>query len=319
MLFLRILIIIIGVILSIIGFVSLSKAKKIQVEKNAKIKQRKEEIEKLIKETEELKKENSNYLFKKSILLNEIDLLKKEKENFNNELKNKKDEINESLTIYKNLSDLAGELYIEELEKQYQLAEKEYENKINNLEEDKKKVSNELEKIKNSLSAGVEAQLREKEIAEKTDFYKLYISDKDLEDVKKLNNIKDTLYQPVILSKLIWTTYFQKQATQMCNRIFGINPKIGIYKITNLITKQCYIGQSVNIQDRIKQHCKCGLGIEASATNKLYNEMQKEGIWNFTFELLEECSREQLNEKEKMWIEMYQSDKFGMNSTRGNK
>jgi len=37
----------------------------------------------------------------------------------------------------------------------------------------------------------------------------------------------------------------------------------------------------------MKQHCKCGLGIDASATNKLYNTMQKDGVWNFTFELLE--------------------------------
>ena len=47
--------------------------------------------------------------------------------------------------------------------------------------------------------------------------------------------------------------------------------------------------------------------------------MQKEGVWNFSFELLEECSRNLLNEKERFWIEMYQSDKFGLNTTKGNK
>ena len=47
--------------------------------------------------------------------------------------------------------------------------------------------------------------------------------------------------------------------------------------------------------------------------------MQQEGVWNFSFELMEECSRTELNEKEKFWIQMYQSDIYGYNSTSGNK
>ena len=47
--------------------------------------------------------------------------------------------------------------------------------------------------------------------------------------------------------------------------------------------------------------------------------MLEDGLWNFTFELLEECSREELNEKEKFYIELYQSYNFGFNSTNGNK
>jgi len=45
--------------------------------------------------------------------------------------------------------------------------------------------------------------------------------------------------------------------------------------------------------------------------------MQKEGVWNFSFELLEECPKELLNEKEKFWIEMYQSNKLGLNTMKG--
>ena len=47
--------------------------------------------------------------------------------------------------------------------------------------------------------------------------------------------------------------------------------------------------------------------------------MQLTGVWNFTFEVLEECSRDKLNEKERFWIDMYQSNKVGMNLTKGNK
>lgn len=77
-----------------------------------------------------------------------------------------------------------------------------------------------------------------------------------------------------------------KPTTDLCNRVLGSASACGIYKITNKQTGDIYIGQSVNIAERWKQHVKCGLGIDASATNKLYNNMQKYGVWNFTFEIL---------------------------------
>lgn len=194
---------------------------------------------------------------------------------------------------------------------------------LNNIRDSAKKqkmeLQAEIDKIRSSLSAGVEARLRDQEKKEKINFYKLFINETDLSDVKVLENLKPTLHKPVILSKLIWTQYFQKQMNELCDRVLGKESVCGIYKITNLLTEQAYIGQSVNVADRWKQHCKCGLGIDASATNKLYNAMQKYGVWNFSFELLEQIhQRNLLNEKEKFWIEMYQSNKFGYNSTKGN-
>ena len=59
-----------------------------------------------------------------------------------------------------------------------------------------------------------------------------------------------------------------KPTTDLCNRVLGSGSICGIYKITNKQTGDIYIGQSVNIADRWKQHVKCGLGIDASATNK---------------------------------------------------
>ena len=186
-------------------------------------------------------------------------------------------------------------------------------------QKEKQQIQNDLNKLKASLSAGVEARLREQEKKEKINFYKLSISDADLSDVKMLENLRASFHKPIVLSKLIWTQYFQKQMTQLCDRVFGKKIVCGIYKITNLITEQCYIGQSVNIQQRMKQHCKCGLGIEASSTNKLYNSMQKDGVWNFSFELLEECPRELLNQKEAFWIDTYSSNIYGLNTMKGIK
>jgi hypothetical protein len=46
--------------------------------------------------------------------------------------------------------------------------------------------------------------------------------------------------------------------------------------------------------------------------------MQENGVWNYTFELLEECPKDKLNEREKFWIDLYQSNKNGLNVTKGN-
>ena len=59
-----------------------------------------------------------------------------------------------------------------------------------------------------------------------------------------------------------------------------------------------------------------GLGIDTPQGNKLYKDMQDFGIWNFSWELLEECSKEQLNEKEKYYIELYQSKEYGYNTLK---
>jgi len=292
-------------------------------------------IIKLEKKRQKLLKENGDLLFKnydlseqisdsiaqlnrlveqKDILLNDIEKSQKDLEY---EKQIAKAKIEKEIDKYKNDTSYAAEQYIYCLEKEYKKVEEEYDQKIKNLIKDYSSAAASLKDLKASLTAGVKAQLREREKQEKLDFYKLSISATDEADIRKLESIKLTLHQPVVLSKLIWSTYFQKQTTEMCNRILGVNTVCGIYKITNLKTQQCYIGQSSSIQDRWKQHIKCGCGIDASATNKLYNAMQKDGVWNFSFELLEECPREQLNEKEKQWINMYQTDNYGYNSTKG--
>lgn len=214
------------------------------------------------------------------------------------------------------------------LENQSEKAEKEYDEKLNKLQNNlaeelmvtTEKLNNakeELEKLQNSLNAGVEANLRKKEMIEKQDYYKLKVTEDELFDIKILNNIKSQLKQPVILSKLIWTTYFQKQTTELCSRIIGNGKVSGIYKITDINTNEAYIGQSVDLSTRLKSHIKCGLGIDAPTTNKLYKAMQNRGIWNFTFEVLELCPPTELNEKEIQWIELYQTNSYGFNSTKG--
>lgn len=73
----------------------------------------------------------------------------------------------------------------------------------------------------------------------------------------------------------------------------------GIYRIKNIINEHCYIGQSRNIPRRFNQH------LNYSNQNRdypLYKAFRKYGVDNFVFEIIEECSVEELNDKERFWI-----------------
>lgn len=78
---------------------------------------------------------------------------------------------------------------------------------------------------------------------------------------------------------------------------------IGIYKITNIINNHSYIGQSIQIEERWKNHIEASNNKNAhNYKYPLYKAIRKYGISKFQFEILEECSKEQLNEREYFWI-----------------
>lgn len=88
---------------------------------------------------------------------------------------------------------------------------------------------------------------------------------------------------------------------------------IGIYLITNKINGRHYVGQSIDIARRWRQHRE----IAPCGQTPLYKAIQKYGIENFEFCVLEECSKEELNDKEIQYIEQYNSYFGGYNQTRG--
>ena len=91
---------------------------------------------------------------------------------------------------------------------------------------------------------------------------------------------------------------------------------IGIYKITNKTNNKCYIGQSVDIQARWNKHLST-YSLNSAPNYELYRAMKKYGASQFIFEIIEECRQEELNEKEKYWIEYYDSFNNGYNMTIG--
>ena len=97
----------------------------------------------------------------------------------------------------------------------------------------------------------------------------------------------------------------------MIGRVVGPRVITGIYKLTNTLDGKCYVGQSTNIGERFKQHIKRALGAEAATRNKLYPAMGEAGPENFTFEVLESCSKDELDVQEKYWQKFYQADTYG--------
>lgn len=91
---------------------------------------------------------------------------------------------------------------------------------------------------------------------------------------------------------------------------------VGIYKITNNINNNCYIGQSIHIEERWKEH-KSEYNWGRENKKPLYLAFKKYGIENFSFEIIEECKPEQLNLKEQYWIDYYDSYNNGYNMTSG--
>ena len=76
---------------------------------------------------------------------------------------------------------------------------------------------------------------------------------------------------------------------------------IGIYKIENLLSHKIYIGQSINIEKRWKEHC------QPSSNSLIAKDIQKYGKDNFSFIILEECLIDKLNEREDFYIRQYRS------------
>lgn len=264
--------------------------------------------------------ENQNQI----ILENNKNLLK-EKDNYIQQ-------INEYKEITNNLSLSAKksfENYCDLLDKEYSSKEEEYQMLVDRLYqtyneeqdillEDLDSSKQKLDKLKKTYAAAKEAQLKEEEIKKQKEFYSLSIQENDLKDAKVLKEIEYKLVNPRILRMLIWKTYYQQPMTQLCNNVLGTGIVCGIYKITNQLNDMVYIGQAQDVSKRWKDHAKCGLGIDTPVSNKLYTAMIKDGLENFTFELLEKCTNTELNSKEKFYIELYQADKYGYNSKAGN-
>ena len=216
----------------------------------------------------------------------------------------------------------ASEVMSKQYEQAKQIAENDYletlkdcansfTSQINDKKNELKKIQDELTDLVQKLNSAVEANKRAEEIKQKQDFYRLQLTTIDLDEIKRLREVEPYLREKEPLNKVIWKVYYEKPYTDLIGRVVGTGIHTGIYKITNIENQMCYVGQAVNIADRWKQHIKRGIGAEAPTRNKLYPAMLEIGVENFTFEIVEECDKSKLNEREDYWQEFFHAKDFG--------
>ena len=165
--------------------------------------------------------------------------------------------------------------------------------------------------LQSTVEAAVAAAKRAEEIKTQADFYKLQLSEIDIEEIRMLRNIAPYLRDQEPLNKVIWKMYYEKPTTDLIGRVIGSGIHTGIYKITNLDNDKCYVGQAVNLAERWKQHIKRGVGADTPTRNKLYPAMMAIGVERFSFEVVEECGREQLDAREDYWQDYFKAKEFG--------
>lgn len=208
-----------------------------------------------------------------------------------------------------------AKLIQEEMETEYLNALEEsaldFSQQLTKKKEELQQLDKQLEEARRAVSASVEASKRAMEMREKEDFYKIKLSEIDLEEIKRLREVSVYLRDKEPLNKVIWKVYYEKPTNDLIGRVIGTGIHTGIYKITNVQNQMTYVGQSVNLSDRWKQHIKRGIGADAPTRNKLYPAMLEYGVENFTFEVIEECEKSELDAREDYWQDYYQSTSFG--------
>ena len=165
--------------------------------------------------------------------------------------------------------------------------------------------------MKATSDAAVEAAKRAEEMKDNLAFYRIQLSADDAKEIELLRSVEPYLRDKEPLNKVIWKCYYEKPTTDMIGRVVGSGVKTGIYKLTEIETGKCYVGQAANIADRWKQHIKRGIGAETPTRNKLYPAMIAAGPENFTFEVVEICDRAALDAREDYWQDYFKAKEFG--------
>lgn len=270
----------------------------------------------LADQNEALRIENANLNFKKENLANSISDLSKQAEEAATTFYEKNLEL--ANTKFEQSAEKMSEqykIYEQECKDEYfitlQEAVQEYIQSIENYKNTLKQLENKIDDKRAIVAAAVAAQKRTAEMENQKDFYRLTLSDEDIQEIKRLREVLPYLRDSEPLNKVIWKVYYEKPYNDLIGRVVGSGIHTGIYKITNIEEGKCYVGQAANIADRWRQHIKRGIGAEAATRNKLYPAMLSLGVENFTFEIVEECDRTLLNEREDYWQDYFYAKEFG--------
>ncbi len=190
---------------------------------------------------------------------------------------------------------------------------------INNAKEEYDQIKSELEEERRKRQTINEEILRQRALDEQQDFYRIQISDEDKRDIDILRDVVPRLRRPDAVSKIIWSGYYQKPVAELRKRLLPNGDISCVYKATRLKTGEIYIGQTTSFDKRLQEHSRSALGIGTLASSQFHKTLLKDGLENFTWEILEEVPKEKLRERESYYIDFYDSKKYGLNTISGDK
>lgn len=263
-------------------------------------------------ETKRLTEENSRLLLQKDSTIEQINTL-------NSSITAMEKQAQEAADLfYASKMEVAQENLARSLELEAQKYQEnvasfevQYQETVAGLMEQYKALEGNVAIMRATNDAAVAAAKRAEEMKDQQDYYRIQLSAADIHEIELLREVEPYLRDKEPLNKVIWKCYYEKPTTDMIGRVIGSGIHTGIYKITEISSGKCYIGQAANLADRWKQHIKRGVGADAPTRNKLYPAMIAAGPENFTFEVVEECDRSRLDEREDYWQDYFKAKEFG--------
>lgn len=228
-----------------------------------------------------------------------------------NELKeNQQQNIDKDLNFYRasKITEIDNEMLTKRREAQEQLEQFLEKNSVEqaNAYVELAQIKNDLEDFRKRRDVVNQQILREKAIQDEEDFYRVCVSDQDIEDLRLLKDIEPRFHNRQVLRRAAYDCYIKKPAQEMIKRVLGGRSPSGIYCITYRPTGELYIGRAVSVDKRWNEHIKNAMGVGTQiAHTSLHTKMAKDGIWNFSFQLLEEVDKDMLREREKFYIDLY--------------
>lgn len=232
--------------------------------------------------------------------------------------------IDEQVRAYKQKNLISVQNQIEEEKRKVQAIRETLCQELDKYEQDKRQIlTEELE----NLTAQVEdyrekqrlineALLRERAVKEQQDFYRVKLSSEEKEDIQNLTAFLPKIHNSSALYKIVYDLFVSRAVKEMEKRVLNNESFSGIYKITGP-DGRIYIGKSTDIKSRWQQHCKSAFHTGTISWAAIHDEMEKVGIDQFTFEVIERTPKENLTDREKFWIRFYDSDKTGFNMRNG--
>lgn len=278
-----------------------------------KYKKKKEEIYVKEKAEREAQLQEDLRLLKTTLVQVEKEI--KDKEAFNDSLlKMREQELDRLIESKRVEKEKRLDLLIEKREKEVQEELQQIDKEYNEIANDYKNSIKDFEARQTAINEAIQ---REKMIENNQDFYRIQVSPEDQEDISVLMDLAPKLRNKEVLNKLIYSSFIQRPLQEMEKRVLGGEKFSGVYKITYLKTGEAYIGKSTDISGRWVEHIKSSLNIGTISHTSFHTFLAKNGVWNYSFEVLEKVPKEKLTEREKYYINLYETDKIGYNMKVG--